>query len=358
MIRFAFLFSFSMTFFLSVSAQESTPSPEWLPDEPLQTVSQFIDIPDMVWLDHDTFIFEHTSANQNAETVTYQYQVSTEILRQLDTMPLRIPLTPEIISYYQAEENEAIYRSPFVDEGSSPFFNPIPIIYESRLFVRCGYECNGTLWMFGTYVNTTEPTAMGTYQPFTSGKSMCDLRVTWSRVDVAFVHMRACYGPGQDHYRVSLAEGNPAWNLPLYIGFTQPDFPHYLLAVSEDGTRVLYDSAPSDHDLSRESLYFWEAPLPTEANPLPDVTQEVEFPANNDEPHPFAAASFVAGDPEHILAVHTDGIIRIHLETGTREVLNPEINAQWIQLGMFSPDNTHLALITWDFELYVLETGV
>ncbi len=334
-------------------AQELAPKPDWLPDVPLREGVFGLDTPQVIWLDDDTLIFEHEEESRGYELATFQYQAATGELTLLEDMPLRLALADVVVEHYQSAEGEPIYLSPFTGDVFTP------VIYHSRLSVHCGHECGGDLIMLGYYPETTD-ISMGNYAPLAGVYAQCGIRASWGRADVAVIHVGSCYGgPAWGLYLVNRNGSHPATTLPLRIGATG-DYEQHLLAIAEDGSRVLYDSFTREQDPEtlNESLFYWQSRRPTADQPLPTIEREIEFRANNRSLYPFAAASFIRGDAAHILAVHTDGLLRIHLDSDTREVLNPEMNAQWIRVGYFSPDNRYLMLVTWDGDLHVIETGI
>ena len=338
-------------------AQQAVPLPDWLPDEPImEDFIYSLATPLMVWLDDDTLIFEGDETSRADNVTAFQYEVSSGELTPLETSPLRFELTPELIDHFQPASDVSIFRSPFSDGDFAP------VIYESNLSVPCGHECGGGLIMVGRYSElVTHELFESTYRPLTDVTAQCGVYVNWGRANTAVLHVGWCYGSaGSTLYHLNLNGTHPAQRLPLFIGRLS-DLDQHVLAISEDGNRVLYTGRTSALDPPLDeplSLYYWQAKRTTESDPLPAVERIVEIRADSAEYYSFAAANLIPDDDTHILAVHTDGIVRINLNTDEREVLNPEINADWVQLGYFSPDNHHLALVTQDGDLYIVETGI
>jgi hypothetical protein len=338
-------------------AQQTVPLPNWLPDEPImEDFIHSLATPQMVWLDDNTLIFEGDETSRDDNVTAFQYEVNSDELTPLETSPLRLELTPELIYHFQLAPYASIFHSPFSNGDFAP------VIYESALSVRCGNECGGGLIMVGRYSELeTHELFESTYHPLTDVTAQCGVYVNWGRADTAVLHVGWCYGSaGSTLYHLHLNGTHPAQRLPLFIGYLS-DLDQHVLAISEYGNRVLYSGLTSalDPPLNEPlSLYYWQATQTTESDPLSDVERIVEIRAGSAEYYSFTAANFIRDDDTHILAVHIDGIVRINLNTDEREILNPEINAGWVRLGYFSPDNRHLALVTYNGDLYVVETGI
>lgn len=323
-----------------IKAQTSTPFP--LPDQPIATVFDALwGIDQLVWLDNETLLFEIRSIDDNHREHFdgYQYDLAAETLTALAESPFYFAPTEERLQYFQMLPPNALgggsFRSPFA---------PTTIIYGSSLRVACGLECGGGLIMLGQDTTDYSP---GTYFPLRFTAETGIESVLWGRANQAAVLCIALnYGGGFWLAYQLLADASLSQGIAP-IGSTDQVY-----ALSDDDRRVLYTQWSPD---TGDTLVLWEADLPTATHPYLSGEERQSFPGDH-----YVGANFIADDPDHILTLDKAGIAKIDVNSGKRIVLNPAISADWVQLGVFSPDNRHLAVIkqtNLDGNLYVIDTG-
>jgi hypothetical protein len=106
--------------------------------------------------------------------------------------------------------------------------------------------------------------------------------------------------------------------------------------ISRDGQRVLIREMWEGF---RTGLILWDARTP--ASPVQFIAFADGLRILGDEV--VAGAGFIPGDEQHILAVLERGIVRYDLATGEIEVIDPEINVDWVDWAYFSPDARYVA---------------
>jgi hypothetical protein len=191
-------------------------------------------------------------------------------------------------------------------------------------------------------------------------KASYGLGVLWARnSDAAVVEVSYVIGSGSRIYYANLVNQSYGEYAPeIYIGDTDPSFGLHVYALSEDGTRVIYGEFQPESP-SREALRVWQVvPVSGDAIWSAQVQPSISVQPQSSAEDAFAGANFIPGDDQHILALHADGILRIDLNTGEREVLNPGITAGDIILAVFSPDNRHVAVVMRDNQVMVMPTGI
>lgn len=337
----------------------------------------YLDTTQFVWLDNDTLIFEPTRSPGKVDA--YEYHVSTGEVSHLDLSPLYFEPTPKRVEHYQIATDETGYspdsfRSPF--EFSSSLTYPLHrVLYLSSLHIACGFECPSGIVMQGIHDDQADYTVAElraqtgtapldylvsrTYRPLNL-KASYGLGVLWARnSDAAVIEVSYVVGDGSRIYYASLVD-RPYGEYPpeIYIGDVNPFWGQHIYALSEDGTRVIYGEYQYEN-ASHEALRVWQV-IPAvgdaiwSAQVLPSVSVQPQSSAED----AFAGANFIPGDEGHILALHADGILRIDLITDERTVLNPDITATSFSLGVFSPDNRHVAVVTPEYEVRVMPTGI
>lgn len=330
-----------------------------------------------VWLDNDTLLFE---PRRDPDAVgAYEYRVSTRAVTSLDLSPLYFVPTPKRAQHYQIALDEAdfaynSFRSPFAFSAALP--HPLHhVIYLSSLRVACGFECSSGLVMAGvhddqpdytseelnaqTEISPLDYISARTYRALNL-KAAYDLQVYWARSSAAaIVETPYLLGAGARIYYANLVNQSFGEYAPeIYIDDIYPELGTHLYALSEDGTRVIYGKYQPEA-ASREMLRVWQViPAPSDAIWSAQVLPSVAVSPESDAEDAFAGANFIPGDEEHILVLHSSGITRISLVTDEREVLNTAINAQEYSLGVFSPDNQHIAVVTQAGDVRVLPTGI
>lgn len=330
-----------------------------------------------VWLDNDTLLFE--PSRTPGAVGAYEYRVSTNEVTRLDVSPLYFMPTPTRVEHYQIQTTEPdfslySFRSPF----SFPSFLEYPlhnVIYLSSLRIACGFECPGGIIMAGVHddqpdytdAELTEHSEISPinyinsrrYHPL-NVKASGGFGVHWSRQSsAAILEVNHPYGAGARLYYANFfASAFGVYGTEVFVGNVFPEFGTYLYALSEDGTRGIYGEYQPE-ELSQESLRVWEV-IPATSDMLwsAQIHPPIYVNSNSDAQDAFAGANFIPGDANHILVLHSDGIMLINLVTDEREILNAAINAQAYQLGVFSPDNRHLAVVTQAGDVLVLPTGI
>jgi hypothetical protein len=330
------------------SAQDAIPNL----GEPLAVVSPYVDADKLLWLDTETLLLEPPPLDEDGDyhypALTYHAPSATRTT--LEHSPLYFAFSDERQAYFQMAAPQGEIYTSFI----SPFSQNLvfDVIYLSSLTIACGHECANGLIMAGQYSEEPDWVIPGLYHPLDVTASGA-LRVYWGRgQNVAVVQRDLNYGCCAVLYHITLEGDFP----DLMVGYL--DFGNHLHVISEDGTRVLYTRNQYVNGVAFERLVLWEAQLPMQDEPWAAERSRTQIPAGDDPTAYFSGANFLQGDDQHLLALHTDGIVQIDIATRERTLLNPNINATWIRLGVFSPDNRYLAIITLDEAVYVLETGL
>ena len=293
-----------------------------------------------------------------------QYNVSTDKVTRIDPSPFYFEPTSERISFYQMDMtylNSTVYnsfRSPFQTDDSVH-----TVIYGGPKAAFCGLECGETnLVMMGkngglpdrSWNDTPfDPNAVTllSYRPLDI-LSTGQFSVYWGRGNkVAVIGTDAAYGIGKQLYFTTLGV-SPS----IPIDFVQPGIGSYLLAISEDGTRVLYTTPGTDPN--KTILHLWQVVLPTKDTPYSTTVLPTKVFTGGTQGTFFAGANFIPNDADHFIALDNAGIVRVDVNSGAATVLNPNINAKSIRLAVFSPDNQHVAVLTKDYNVEVLATGI
>jgi hypothetical protein len=315
----------------------------------------------VVWLDDETLLFEaQYPFPEPGQVPAFRYHVPARALTPLEQSPLRFEPTPDEREHFQLREAAGAFQSPFLDRGL------IYRVYESTLDIYCGHECVGTLIMVASVPNGSNNMIDQRYRPL-DFTVQGGLQVYWaSGGSAAIIENSGNYSCFSNLYHVGLRGGYAD------IRFDSLNcFEELLFAVSDDGLRVLY-SKIDHYDMDDGTpnadwaLMLWEADIHPPENPdwqpyqvLGTRTMIIRsgLPWNPVQPA-FAGANFDPDDPNRLIALHHDGIIAIDRATDERIILNPDINAQWVKLGLFSPDNRYVAVYLAGGAFYVLETGI
>lgn len=343
---------------------------------PAAETGYLVNTSQFVWLDNDTLIFEppRTPGSVGA----YEYHVSTNAVTRLDVSPLYFVPTPKRVEHYQIQISESdisynSFRSPFAYSESLLR----DVIYLSQLSIACGFECPSRIIMAGVHddqpdynsaelgeqeqqeIPPLDYIVTRTYHALHVNAAY-SIAVHWApAAGAALIETAYPLGVGARLYYVNLS--NQAYGVyapEIYIGDTFPELGTQLYAVSEDGTRVIH-GVYQPEEPSQELLRVWEViPAPSNALWAAQVLPSISIAPGSDAEDAFAGANFMPGDAGQILALHSDGIIRIDLTTDAREVLNPEITTQDYPLGVFSPDNRAIAVVTESGDVRVLPTGI
>jgi hypothetical protein len=308
--------------------------------EPITRMGLFNQRNTFVWSDDGSTLYYE--AEYDAETGEYgflgfAYDVATGELSRLDESPLRLTFTEEEQAFYQAIEPFA-YRSPVTMEAATR------IIFASTLDISCGHECRGTLLMMGTHTTAEDVPSPGFYSPLDI-TLQDDFHMLWSRDgSAAVLMMDLAYGGGLNLYHVTLKQPYPI--LFIDSGWA---YEHMLCDISADGTRVLYKQYGNDN----ATLMLWSMKPWTEAEPW-----VVALGSEAVVESWVAGANFVPDDANQIVYVDESGVHLYDLGHEIDTLVNPDINAEWVNYAVFSPDHRHVAVVTVDAELYVLPTGL
>jgi hypothetical protein len=303
----------------------------------------------IVWLDNETLIVQTHPTSEGELAIAYRYHASTGESTQLLESPLYFTPSPEEIEYFQLGWNNfaqayTAYQSPFPNETSN---TPL-IIYPSTMRLPCPAGCAVALLMVGDRGNLEEGYG-GLYRPLDIVELM-GMSTIWARGGTAAIVMNFGYSCCGALHHIELRDDYP----DTHIGYMTNMPINGMLAVSADGSRVLYMRVGDENN---PQLLLWEMETLTIDGFYGTRTETTIFEAQNDEPYPFTGANFVEDDPTQIIAVHHDGLMRIDIETDERTVINPDLNAVWINQAFLSPDNRYLAL-QFEGGIYVVETGI
>lgn len=300
-----------------------------LPDKPIMEGIIFRD--KIAWsADGKTLLFQMVDYSADHEPdKAYQYDPATGKLSELDTMPFTLTLNDEQKAYFQARDNTI---------PKSPYHNAI--LYTSTLSVVCGGECDGTLIMQGTYCYAPDCVELwGFYEPLNL-ISQGDFRVVWSRGGAAVLIRDTNYGSFHELI-YSGAEGT------YVIADTFDRDDNDVFDLSNDGKRVLYENPESG-----SKLMLWEIEsFDSEKTHLVTTDQQKIMDGH------VTGAGFSTSNSDYLFYLDDEGIKQYEISGGRSELLNPAINATWVQFGLFSPDNRYIAVLS-DNKLYVVPTGI
>jgi hypothetical protein len=110
------------------------------------------------------------------------------------------------------------------------------------------------------------------------------------------------------------------------------------------GENAFVDISPGRRVLVRgyPGLILWDSRAPSSHQQFSAFADGQAIAQHQD----VVGAAFIPGADEHLLIVNEQGIVRYHLETGERVLLNPGINATWAQWVYFSHDNQYVAVLS------------
>ncbi|MEO8613256.1 MAG: hypothetical protein ABI690_35525 [Chloroflexota bacterium] len=100
--------------------------------------------------------------------------------------------------------------------------------------------------------------------------------------------------------------------------------------LSPDGRQVLIRG----NGTTKNGFTLWNEQLPASDQQFRGWADGQHYLENE----LIAGASFIPNDPQHLLVIVSEGLVRFDLETGEMEVINPAINTQWVDWAYFSPD--------------------
>ncbi len=170
--------------------------------------------------------------------------------------------------------------------------------------------------------------------------------VQWSEDSSAFLIFNngSAGGLGLTAYvKVPSDQQWPAEIAPVLLANYSIDLANYM-DISDDGQRVLVRGVWDSGYAS--GLTLWSPDLP--------VSDEHFRGWAEGEPHlednVVAGGSFIPDDDNRILVVLEEGIAAYDLMTHEIEVIDGNINANWVMWSYFSPDLTHIAVYYRDPE--------
>jgi len=305
-------------------------------------------ITDIYWLDNETILIEPTRTDFSGTPTAYIYHVNTGEIEAFDVSPLYLEPTAEELDYYDirrdpTRETYQVYLSPYYDPNT-PYRD---MIFVSNLRVESGI--GSYLLMAGNYLDSTEEVS-ARYLPIDT--VIDNMRVVWSAGEsFAVVRHGSPIVIDEALYFVDLE--NDYDN--TQIGWLAGSVHVKLYAVSKKGYRVIYSKLRVEGDAI--DLVLWEKTETIGEGFSETRMTDTIIPANTDEYHSYAGANFMPDNPDEIVAIHADGLMQINIETDDRTLINPDLNADWIEIAFFSPDNQYVALV-YQSQLYVLETGI
>jgi hypothetical protein len=130
----------------------------------------------------------------------------------------------------------------------------------------------------------------------------------------------------------------------------EPPYTNVFFDFSANGHRILYNS-PSD-DRTQNKLMIWEIENFSSAK-----TTLVNTDGHLIKVSHITGAGFSPRSEDQIVYIDDTGIVQYWLSDGDSQVMNPVINAAWVDYGLFSPDNRYVAVLSAK-NLYVIPTGI
>lgn len=361
-------FLFFLLFLLSVPSlanEDNIPMPS-LPAEPIYVKQGPVIRQHYVWLDNDTFRF--TPYNNDGPTSSdpyeaYEYHLSSATLERLDWSPFYFLPDEEFASLIDFWEGDTSYNSYRRMVARSPYTQSAEefalFVYSGTAYRECGIMCGYVM----SYLGLAAPSEGNVYSesyihPFTAPLLLVS-QPMWA-ADGSFL----VYGEGAE------PESGCCWTSYSFIDLETNEVSQYFggdsawipvngpfnngiyALSSEFAPRVLYgDWLENIHN----RLILWTGSHLGSEECHCMLLPESKIFSLEAEQH-FSGANFIEGDKDHFLAVAPDGLRLYEIETGEFTVLNPELNSQWIDLAVFSPDNQHMAVLV-DENMYVLPTG-
>ena len=177
----------------------------------------------------------------------------------------------------------------------------------------------------------------GVHTPIPKGSDV-GYTVRWSADSSAFLIIDIGeYGGlgGVSYGTVSQNNGDPA-GLQLKLLNNYDAGSIGFVDISRDGERVLLREMADGYNTG---LILWDARSPA---------SQVQFAARTEgqvilPDEVITGASFIPGDDRHLLIVLERGIVRYDLISGEIDLIDPSINAHWVDWAYFSPD-THYVM--------------
>jgi|GEM_PF-5662675 len=321
--------------------------PDNLLDMPIVDEHMIWDVTDIYWLDDETLLIEPTRSDFSGTPKAYIYHVDTGEIEDFDVSPLYLEPTRKELDYYDIRhdprETYQVYVSPYYDPDT-PYRD---MIFVSNLRVESGF--GNYLLMAGNHLDSTQ-----------------EVRARYLPIDTVIDNMRVVWSAGES-FAVVLHGSPVIIDEGLYfidlendynsaqIGWLAGSVDVKLYALSREGHRVIYSQLSQSGPLI--DLVLWERTETIGEGFSETRVTETIIPANTDEYYSYAGANFVPDNLDEIVAIHVDGLIQINVETNERTLINPDLNADWIEIGFFSPDNRYVALV-YQAQVYVVETGV
>ncbi|MDX9956147.1 MAG: hypothetical protein RBT75_18760 [Anaerolineae bacterium] len=307
------------------------------------------DVPAPIWVG-ERIAWNATRWSQDSRTLFFtgidngthylEFQVGDNTLRELVQPPLTINLSPQQQAQFQAASQRA-----FVAWDHSY------IIYESKHLVPCCEGGEEHALALGN-VNT------GDYALIEKGTAV-SYSVIWSANSAAalIVDVGHYGGVGGIWHVSGFQESVANLHASLLMNYTAGS--HGYVDISPDGQRVLIPEHWYDMETG---LRLWDGAI--EAPPQQFAAASNPILLADQVVH---GAAFVPAHDDELLVVMSAGIVRFNTTTADIQLINPAINAAWVDWAYFSPDRRYVAILThpersdrsaWPCQMFVLSVDV